>query len=290
VADILDLSLRLSVMVFMLGSLGGVGLGLVPRDAMAPLGHTRFIVRSMAASWFVAPAAAWLLVQVVPLERPYAVGLLLLALAPCAPFAPATVQIAGGSSAYLAAFMLLSAVSTVILMPLGVPLLVPGLSVAAAAIARPLVLFVLLPLFLGMFVRAVRPQAAERTTRPVALVTNAAGLLLLVLIVVIHGRGVIDAIGSYAIAVQLVFLVAITAAAHALGAGLADEQRSVLTLGVGTRNLGAALAPLMAFDSDPRAVVMIALGAPLTIAISTLTARWLARHGRHGLLPAPGRI
>ena len=111
------------------------------------------------------------------------------------------------------------------------------------------------------------------------VITNIAAGGTLALMTVVYGQGVLEAIGSYAIATQVAFVAAVTVVAHWLGFGLADEHRSVLTIGVCTRNLGAALAPLAAIDPDPRTIVMIAVAAPVTVALSALTARWLA-HGR----------
>jgi bile acid:Na+ symporter, BASS family len=261
----------------MVGSLASVGLGLAPRDALAPLKHGRFVAATLFVSWVVCPATAYLLLEVIPLEQPYATGLLLLALAPCAPFAPTMVNTARGDPAYMAAFTVLSAVATVVIMPVAVPLLVRGLTADPMTIARPLLFFVLLPLALGTMLRGARTQAAERVRPAIALITNVAGSVVLVLIAIVHGRGLLDAIGSYAIATQVIFLAVITVAAHVLGFGLADEQRTVLTIGTCTRNLGAALAPLAAIDRDPRAVVMIAIAAPVTIALSVLAARVLSR-------------
>jgi BASS family bile acid:Na+ symporter len=48
-------------------------------------------------------------------------------------------------------------------------------------------------------------------------------------------------------------------------------------VGISTRNIGAALAPLAAIDSDPRAVVMVAIAVPLTLAAAAVAARVLAQ-------------
>jgi BASS family bile acid:Na+ symporter len=275
--DAFALVLGPCVVVFMVGSFAGMGLGLAPRDALVPLRHARFVALTLTVSWVVCPALAYLVLQVIPIERPYATGLLLLALAPCAPFAPKMVQTARGDPAYLAAFTVLSAIVTVVVMPVAVPILVPGLAADPLTIARPLILFVLVPLLVGTIVKGIYGRAAERLRSPVAVLTNVIGGVLMVAIAILFGRAVYDAIGSNAIVTQVVFLVAVALAAHVLGVGLSDEQRSVLTIGVCTRNLGAALAPLAAVDGDPRAIVMIAIGAPVTVAVSALVARWLGR-------------
>jgi bile acid:Na+ symporter, BASS family len=274
---VLDLSLRAAVIVFMIGTLGGVGLGLAARDVGAPLKHASFVALSLFLCWVVCPAVAVLLLQVVPLDSGYATGLLLLALAPCAPFAPAMAQMARGDPAYMAAFMLLSAASTVIMMPIAAPLLVEGLTPDPVALARPLVLFVLLPLLVGMAVRTRWRAAADPVRRFVAVITSFAAGVLLVLTAVLHAGSVLDAVGSFAIAAQVLYFAAVTATTYLFGSALPHGQRSVLTLGLCTRNLGAALAPLTAIDHDPRAMVMIVIAVPVTIGVSLAAARWLAR-------------
>jgi BASS family bile acid:Na+ symporter len=55
----------------------------------------------------------------------------------------------------------------------------------------------------------------------------------------------------------------VTALPYWLGFGLQYDQKVVLSTGMATRNLGAALAPLMAAaNMDQRAIVMVVLGLP----------------------------
>jgi BASS family bile acid:Na+ symporter len=268
--------LRLGVVVFMVGSLGGVGLGLTVRELVTPLTDIRFVAGTLIVGWLVCPAIALLLLQLIPLAPHYATGLLLIALAPCAPFTPVLVQKVGGESSYTAGLMMLSAVGTVALMPVMVPVLTPGLSADPFVIARPLLRFVLLPLLVGMAANWLDPDRAARTRPWIAKITSTAGLLVLALIIAMYGRGVLGAIGSFAIATQAIFVILVTIAAHAAGWSLKPEHRSVLTLGMCTRNLGAALAPLAGGNPDPQATVMIAIGAPVTLVASALVARLLA--------------
>jgi BASS family bile acid:Na+ symporter len=275
--DVPAAALQFCVVVFMVGSLGSAGLGVTPRAALAPMRHVRFVLLTLAGGWIVGPALAWLLLELIPLDRPYAIGLLLLSLAPCAPFAPAAVRAAGGDPAYAAASMILNAAGTAVLLPPAVPLLVPGVAADAWSISRPLLLLVLAPLALGMAIRGVHPRTADRLMPAAAALTRAATLGLVGLIVLVHGDGVVDAVGSHAILAQVIFVAATAIAGDLLGAPLPERQRSVLTLGLCTRNLGAALAPLPALASGPRAVVMIAIAVPITAAAAAIAARALAR-------------
>jgi bile acid:Na+ symporter, BASS family len=51
----------------------------------------------------------------------------------------------------------------------------------------------------------------------------------------------------------------------------------VVSLGVCTRNLGAAMAPLLVVETDPRTTVMIAMGVPITLVVTYFAARWFER-------------
>jgi BASS family bile acid:Na+ symporter len=275
VAGVLELTLEAAVVVFMVGSLLAMGLAVSPGSALAPLGDTSFVALTLVSGWLVCPAVAAGLLYLVPLERPYAVGLVLLSLAPAAPFAPVLMQRARADPAYSCAYMILGSIGTVALMPPALPMLIRGVSTDAWTIARPLLLFLLLPLMVGLALRSVQPGVAARMRPWASRIGNAAGIVLLVLVAVRYADDMWSAVGSYAIATQVAFVAAITGITHLLGAGLQPRQRSVLTVGTCSRNLGAALAAVPSIERDPRALVMIAIGAPVTLLATALVARWL---------------
>jgi BASS family bile acid:Na+ symporter len=263
------------VPVFTAGSLLAVGLRATARDAFAPLADARFVALTLLVGWVVCPGVARLLLAIVPLDRPYAAGLLVLSLAPAAPFAPALMQRAGADSGHTAAFMILATVATVAILPVAAPALIGGVSASPMLIARPLVLLVLLPLLIGVTARWLNQGLADRALRPVTMLSNAAGLVLAIAIVPLYGPGMVNAVGSFAIAMQVAFVATVTLAAHLAGAALPPGAQPVLTLGMCSRNLAAALAPLAQIEPDPRAMVMIAIAVPITLAASIVAARRL---------------
>ena len=56
--DVTALAMQISVVAFMLGSLAGVGLGVAPRDVLAPLTHGRFVLLTLVIGWLAGPAVA----------------------------------------------------------------------------------------------------------------------------------------------------------------------------------------------------------------------------------------
>jgi len=283
VFNILDFVLKVSLVVFMVGNLLDMGLRLKLREALGGLRNVRFVVLSLLWGFLLCPALAYLLTKVIPLEQPYAIGMILLGMTPCAPFLPMMVDKARGDLAYAAAFMLLASVVTVVYMPLAVPVLVKGLTADAWTIARPLLYFLMVPLAIGMAIQRVAAPVAARLQPIVKKTTGIDTLLMLVLCVVVYGKEFISAMGSYAFGTQILFFSVATAATYGLSFGLPQGQKSVLALGMSTRNLGAAFAPLFAIpDVDQRAIVMVAIGVPMQTIASLLAARWFARRAPIG--------
>ena len=276
-AEALGALLKISLLIFMAGNLLGMGLQLQLGTALVGLRNARFVIFSMLWCFVLSPAVAYGLTRVIPLAPPYAMGLILIGLTPCAPFMPAMVERARGDLGYTASFMLLASVGMVLYMPFAVPLLVEGLSVSVWMIAKPLLGVVLVPLMIGMVLLRRAPALAERLAPIVKKITGLATVVMLGLCVVVYGEGFVGSVGSFATLAQLIFYTVVTGAAYALAFGLPQDQKSVLALGVCTRNLGAAFAPLFAVSgADERAIVMVALGVPLQTIAAVVAARVFA--------------
>lgn len=276
----LEVLLKFSLAVFMAGNLLDMGLRLRVAEAARGLGDVRFVVASLLWGFVALPAVAYAIAVVVPMARPFAMGLMLLGMAPCAPFLPPMVDRARGDLGLAAAFMLLTAVVTVVYMPVAVPLMVHGLSASAWTVAKPLVLLLLVPLGIGLALQRGAPGLAERVHPFVKRVTGIDTVVMLLLCVAVYGKEFLELVGSHAIGAQLLFFTAATLAPYLLGFGLARAQRTVLSLGLATRNLGAAFAPLFAIGGvDQRAVVMVAFGVLMQAAFSFAAASYYGRRG-----------
>jgi BASS family bile acid:Na+ symporter len=277
------------VVIFTVGNLAAMGLELNVREAVAALRNTRFVALVVVWGWVVGPAFAWLLTKVLPLAEPYAIGLILAGPAPCAPFYPLVVRKARGDVGFAAALLLLTAVGSVVLMPLMLPLLIKGLTVSTWAIARPLLTLVLTPLLIGIALRVYAAPVAARLFPVVKRIAGIATLMVLVLVLALHGKGMLSSMGSFAIGAQLLFLGGMTLVSYKVGLGLKQEQRSVMALGMGTRNIAAVFAVLMAIPNpDSRLVVMVVLVVPLSVIVAFAAARWFAaRAGAPGCQTTP---
>lgn len=279
----LDKLLMLTLVIFMVGNLLDMGLRLKIKDALAGLRNVRFVSLSILWGFLLCPALAYLLIRIIPLDPFYGMGMVLLGMTPCAPFLPPMVEKARGDMGYAAAFMLIASVITVVYMPFAVPILVKGFSANAWAIARPLLLFLLIPLGIGLMIQRSAPAVSEKIHPGVKAVTTINTVLMLVLCLIIYGKAFAGTLGTYAIGTQILFFTISTIGPYLFSFGLPSSQKSVVSLGMATRNLGAAFAPLFATSQvDNRAIVMVALGVPMQAVFSLLAAIWIGRHTGQG--------
>jgi len=267
--------IKVTLITFVVGDLLVMGLELNPKAAFRGLKDFRFVTYSVLWSFVLGPLIAWLVTLVIPLEKPYAIGLILMGMTPCAPFLPKLIDKAKGDMGYTAAFMLLISVLMVVYVPFAVPMMVKGLTVGVLDIARPLLVYVFLPLAAGMVFMQALPVLATKIQPWVRKITLIITIILIILNFIVYGKGLIGVAGSLAVASQLIFFFILAASAFWLSFGLQREQKIVLSLGMTTRNIGVAIAPLfVAVAIDEKATVMLLLGFILMIIFSLLAVKW----------------
>lgn len=271
--------LKISLVIFIAGNLLEMGLKLNPGDALRGLRNVRFVAYTLLWGFVLGPALAFGITLIIPLDPPYALGLILLGMAPSAPFLPMLVNRAKGDLGYTAAFMMLISIGTVVCMPLTVPLLAEGLSVSPWTIAKPLVMMILLPLAVGMSILRWNKIHAKKLNPIVKKTTGVFALATVFLSVMVYGKGLTGVGGSYAIVALVIFFTVITVISYWLSFGLKHRQKIIISIGMSTRNLGAAVAPLLSLQvMDERTIVMVVLALPLMILYALIATRWFSKH------------
>lgn len=86
------------------------------------------------------------------------------------------------------------------------------------------------------------------------------------------------AFGTLAVVAQILFYSLLGFGTYLCCASLTDDKRSVIVLGVCTRNVGAALVPLTTIDDvDTRSLTMCIIAAFVTVPVGFAAAGVLAR-------------
>ena len=275
-AQLLVKGANASVVVFVVSSTLAVGLGLTIQQILAPLRNGRLVALSLLANFVFAPALAVGLARVFGLDEALGIGLLLVGVAGGAPFLLKLADIAKGSMPFAVGLMVVLMVVTVGYMPLILPLLLEGVSVDPANIARSLILLMLIPLAVGLALRASYASAAARVRAFVAPVSSISMIFVIVLTTAAHFKSMLSVVGSFAILAAVIFVGICFGIGWVLGGPGADTRR-VLSLGTGQRNTAAALVVAGQNFSDARVVVMITVVMIVSFAILMPLAGLLAR-------------
>jgi ACR3 family arsenite transporter len=238
--DALSVIVQVSMLVFVVSSMLAMGFSLTVPAIVAPLKNTRLVVLALAVNFVAIPLVAWAIQAVMNLDQDIYTGLLLMATAAGAPFLPKLAQVAKGNSAFSVGLMVLLMVTTVVYMPIVLPLLLSGVDVSAWDIARSLIFLMLLPLGIALLVKARWPEIADGLQPHMAQASSLSILVLLVGAVILAWDSIISLIGTGGIIAIMIFLLVSLVLGYFSG-GSDPGTRSVMGLGTAQRNLAAAM-------------------------------------------------
>jgi BASS family bile acid:Na+ symporter len=265
-------------LLFTVSNMAVMGLQARMPEVVAVFKNKKTLALIFVWGWVVGPALGYLIAWALPLAEPFVIVVILASLAPCTPFLQPMVEKARGDVSFAGAFVPLVAAGTVVFMPLMAPLLIKGLTISAGALAKPLFLTIFLPLVIGAAVRHYAGTVATKifpAVRGFALLTT---LLMTVTLLVLYWQAMLATAGSFALLSMTLFMVGMGLITYLFGFGLKQNQRSVIALGMLTRNGAPVLIAALAIpNADPRILTMIVMWFLWSIVISAIAARIFGR-------------
>ena len=276
--EILSWLLDASVVVFAAASMLSVGFGHTVREVLGPLREVRAVIRALLANFVLVPILAFLVLRLLPLSEPHAVGIFLIAAAAGAPFLIKLAEAAESDVALSATLLVLLVPATIVYMPIVVPLVLPDARVSALAIAVPLVLTMLLPLAVGLFVRARSERWARRLQPSTRAVSTVALVVLVLATILANLREILDVVLTTAILAALLVIGGAFVIGYLLGKDRASSE--VLGLGTSQRNIAAATVVATQAVDEPDTIVMVIVASLAGFAILFPVAAWLRKRSR----------
>src|SRR6516164_10013646 len=204
--QLLSKAVPFAMLAFVLSSMLAVGVSLTVGQIMGSLRNVKLVIVALLANFVLMPAVALGISRVLRLDQPLGIALLLLGAAAGAPFLPKLAGLAKGNLAFAVGLMVLLMVLTVAYMPLVLPLLLEGVSVDAMGIARSLILLMLLPLGIGLLMKARLLQVADRIRMPLNKLSSLSLAVLFTLLLVTNAKNVISLFGTRGILASVLFL------------------------------------------------------------------------------------
>jgi BASS family bile acid:Na+ symporter len=238
----------LLVTVSIVAMMAAMGTQLTRGDVRRTIREYNLVTRWVAANLLAVPLFAVLLGVVFGLPSSIRIGLLLVAVAPGAPFIPQLVAMTRTNSHE--AVRLTAALTIVATMT--VPLLVAGVLALLDVETRfapwrflvPLLVVLVVPLVAGGVVRDRRPELATPAAKWLVRLANVTLLATLLIVVVLDFGGALRVLaalfGTGALLVMALFVLA-TIAVGWLTGGPTAQNRRILALGTAGRNVNIAL-------------------------------------------------
>jgi predicted Na+-dependent transporter len=278
-----DTLINIATLVFVVSSMLAMGLGLTPTAILGPLRSPLFVLTALGVNFVVVPLLAVGIQAVFDLDDPLYGGLLLIATAAGAPFLPKLAELARADAARAVGLMVLLMTTTVLYMPVVLPMLLPEVTIHPWDIASSLLLLMLLPLAVGLLVRARARRISEKC-QPIAARTSTIAIAVLVVVgLAAKWSNVVDLFGTGGLAAIAVFLTGALAAGFLAG-GTDSTARSLSGLGDAQRNLSAALVvAAQNFSDTPDTLTFVIVAALVGLVALILTASLFGRRNR----PAP---
>ena len=265
--------------VFVICTMLNVGLTQKPSAIAAHLKNWPFVLKMLAANFIFAPLLMIGALYVAPFSPALKAGLLIFSLGAGAPFLIKLTQTAEHELALGAAVMMMLMVVTVGYMPLVLPLVLSGVSVSALAIAKALLLQMLLPIGVGMLAALVLPGVSKKLQPLVGGLGNLAMYAMVVATLVGYFPNLLQIIGTGAFLVGLVFVAAAFGLGYLAGFGK-DNLEDVGGLGTAQRNTAAGVIIAIQNFKDPNVFVMLTLANILGIVMLLVLARFLSRDNK----------
>jgi BASS family bile acid:Na+ symporter len=277
----MDQLINILVMITLIEMMAAIGLGVALTELVSVVKDWRLLGRAVLANYVCVPAITVGLLFLFQAQSMVAVGFLILAVCPGAPFGPSLTAVAKGNVTVAVGLMMVLAGSSAIVAPLLLQQLLPLMSkgdpleVDATKIVVTLLVTQLAPLAVGLAIRHWRPALADRLRKPADLVSKVLNLSTVAVILVVQFHLLLD-IQARAFIGMLILLCASFAAGWVL-CGPGSGNRRAMTLTTSLRNVGVGLVIATGSFAGTPAITATVVYGLIEIGGSVLLAIWWSR-------------
>jgi BASS family bile acid:Na+ symporter len=278
-ADLGEVLVTVFALVFVVGTMLAMGFKLTPAGIVKPLKNWRLDISVLVANFVVLPAIIIFLTYVIPLPEDIKLGMMILAFASGAPFIPMIIQHAKGDIAMGVGVMTLLMVTTIIVLPIMLPLVIAGITVNAWDVAKPLIFLMLIPLVIGLLIRIRYQSFAEHALKLLVPVNTLSVFLLLFLVFALYWSDIVSTFGTGAIGFSIIFVVIALVVGYFSGGRNRDVKR-VFGLSTANRNISAGiLISGVSFVDRPLVAVTVMIVSIASLVLLMIVAGEWGRKG-----------
>jgi bile acid:Na+ symporter, BASS family len=240
--ELVGLALKVSITL----TVFGFGLQATRDDLLYVLRRPGLLARSLVAMFVIMPVVAILLTTIFHFQLPVMIALIALSISPVPPVLPRKIGKAGGVAPYGLGLMVTAATLSILFIPLAVHLIGEyfhkPFAMGPGAVAKLILVSVLLPIAAGMVFQRALPALAKRIAKPVGLIAKILLIVGLLAILVFALPKSFALIGNGTpLVVLIAFIVIGLLVGHLLG-GPGPEEQITLSLSTACRHPALAIA------------------------------------------------
>jgi BASS family bile acid:Na+ symporter len=258
-SEVLTVITMVGMVVFIVGSMAAMGLGLTVNRIVEPLRDVRMVALLLAANFIAVPVVAIAAARILPMEDAAATAVIIIGCCAGAPFLPKLAQLSKGDPALAVGAMVLLMVATVIYAPIVVPLVVDGATVDPWDIASSLIVLMLIPLGIGLFIKARYEELAQDWVGKMGQISSVGLLFGIAAALLVTWRDILGAIGSWIFIGTAIILVAGLVFGYLAGYGRPRGDMTVTAFATAQRNIAAAMVVAGSLGGDT--IVLTLVGA-----------------------------
>ncbi len=264
-----------------------IGLRYTVGQLIHPFVQTRLMIKALLLNLVIVPLGVWVLTQSLPVPPDVVIGLLLLAAAAGGPFGLTATQLAHGDVAFALALVAILQVARIVTIPFWLGVFLPfGLSEVVQVVVS-LVLYILLPLAVGLVLRRFLRDRSLRWS----LNAQRAGSALIVVVIVSAILLYRSALASLAFSWTMLMILGIQFLGGGLGYVLGGpEMAGRRTVALTTIVRSSAAALLIAdrvYPDQPLVAATILTYSVVALSVAALAAASMGRLHRMDSIQLP---
>lgn len=258
--------------IFVLLTMFSIGMELSLTRLLAVFQERRLMAKSLLVNTGLIPLLAYLTVRSVPMEAGYAAGVVLIAVAPGAPFGPKFAEISKSDIEFASGLMAVLGIVSVVTIPLSLELFLPGnVTINPLAIGWMIFVVQFLPLLAGIAINSYSTRVKRWLYPPTRRLSDLSFLFLIVLLLVVYIDEMLILVGTGTLFISGVIVGASLLLGYVLG-GPRRSTREVLATTTAARNAAIALFIATTSFSDPDVLMVVIAFSFVGVVLSGLFA------------------
>lgn len=263
------------LVVFVYATMIYLGLSMTVKQIWQQAKRLKPVITAVVLNIVITPLLASLVGQLFALAAPAFTAVVLINLFGGAPAGPKNVDLADGDRPLSISVVIVVSLAVLIIVPFSSKLFFSDIQGGAGLILRNLITLILIPLSIGLLVRAFLPKVIKPLQRIESILSNIF-MILVILTFIIPNFSAIISVGIKPILVYIVIILLSFGVSFALTFGSMAERKTVSLITI-TKNFGIALslAPATFTDMDliPYIMCYIVLLLLISLPLSLLLKR-----------------